>query len=427
VGIGSTNDGFAWHGGVVTRNYVANGLNQYATVGPNAWTYDGRGNLMSNTADSYTYDPQNRLLTASGPTAVTLTYDPIGHLQTTASAGATTTFLYAGDMLVGEYDASGNILRRYVPGPGVDEPVVWYEGAGTSDRRWLHADTAGSVIGYSDATGASDATYAYDPYGLPDSWTATGAARYRYTGQLMIPEAHLYYYKARMYDPQNGRFLQTDPVGYQSDINLYAYVGNDPINGWDPSGMDVGGIYTEEFYQEDDPTDVAPVYVPGAPPPPPPPPPPDPNSNPTQLPGDLSLIASPGTTYLRGFTVTARPARGAAISLLATASTSGPQSTVSEVVVTASRAPQIMQIAANGQPPRTGRAPTTSCPGLGGQPCGAPTGAGGVNPDYPDVCPQCLDRNRKWPYTNQPPPDSLKYLPPALLLLLILALSPVGA
>jgi RHS repeat-associated protein len=193
---------------------------------------------MSNTADSYTYDPQNRLLTASGPTAVTLTYDPIGHLQTTASAGATTTFLYAGDMLVGEYDASGNILRRYVPGPGVDEPVVWYEGAGTSDRRWLHADTAGSVIGYSDATGASDATYAYDPYGLPDSWTATGAARYRYTGQLMIPEAHLYYYKARMYDPQNGRFLQTDPVGYQSDINLYAYVGNDPINGWDPSGMD---------------------------------------------------------------------------------------------------------------------------------------------------------------------------------------------
>ncbi len=169
---------------------------------------------------------------------MTLTYDPIGHLQTTASGGATTTFLWAGDVLVGEYDASGNILRRYVPGPGTDEPLVWYEGAVTSDRRWLHADTAGSVIGYSDATGASDATYAYDPYGLPDSWTATGAARYRYTGQLMIPEANLYYFKARMYDPANGRFPQTDPVGYQSDINLYAYVGNDPINEWDPSGMD---------------------------------------------------------------------------------------------------------------------------------------------------------------------------------------------
>jgi RHS repeat-associated protein len=236
VGIGSTNDGYAWHGGVVTRNYVANGLNQYATVGPNAWTYDGRGNLMSNTADSYTYDPQNRLLTASGPTPVTLTYDPIGHLQTTASAGATTTFLYAGDMLVGEYDASGNILRRYVPGPGVDEPVVWYEGAGTSDRRWLHADTSGSVVGYSDSSGNSGATYAYDPYGLPPSWSA-GDSRYRYTGQLMIPEANLYYYKARMYDPANGRFPQTDPVGYQSDINLYAYVRNDPINGRDPGGM----------------------------------------------------------------------------------------------------------------------------------------------------------------------------------------------
>jgi hypothetical protein len=68
-------------------------------------------------------------------------------------------------MRVGEYDASGNILRRYAPGPGADEPVVWYEGAGTSDRRWLHADTAGSIVGYSDSTGHSDATYAYDPNG----------------------------------------------------------------------------------------------------------------------------------------------------------------------------------------------------------------------------------------------------------------------
>lgn len=46
----------------------------------------------------------------------------------------------------------------------------------------------------------------------------------------------LYYYKARVYDPQSGRFLQTDPVGYGADMDLYAYAGEDPMNGSDPTG-----------------------------------------------------------------------------------------------------------------------------------------------------------------------------------------------
>ncbi|MGH7017093.1 MAG: RHS repeat-associated core domain-containing protein, partial [Caulobacteraceae bacterium] len=68
--------------------------------------------------------------------------------------------------------------------------------------------------------------------------------RYRYTGQIELPEAGLYDYKARAYAPGLGRFLQTDPAGYSSDLNLYAYAGEDPINQTDPSGMD------EYFYTE---------------------------------------------------------------------------------------------------------------------------------------------------------------------------------
>jgi RHS repeat-associated protein len=137
---------------------------------------------------------------------------------------------------------TGAILRRYVWGPGTDEPVVQYEGSGTTDRRWLHADERGSVTAITDAAGDPIHINSYDEYGIPggtvsgNTFTSTNLGRFQYTGQTYLPELGLYHYKARMYSFQLGRFMQPDPIGYGDGLNMYAYVGNNPVNRTDPSG-----------------------------------------------------------------------------------------------------------------------------------------------------------------------------------------------
>jgi RHS repeat-associated protein len=229
-----SNNAYAFTGLISANvNSSVNGLNQIASKAGTAFAYDADGNLTSDGASTFGYDDENRLTSATGAKAATLTYDPLGRLATTTSAGATTRLLYDGDDLIAEYDGTGTLLRRYVHGNGADEPLIRYDGTGLTTKRHLHADERGSVIAVTSFTGALLTTNRYDEYGVPAS---TNAGRFQYTGQQWLPEVGLQYSKARMYDPDDGRFLQTDPVGYDGGINLYGYVGDDPVNGTDPSG-----------------------------------------------------------------------------------------------------------------------------------------------------------------------------------------------
>ncbi|WP_217420783.1 RHS repeat domain-containing protein, partial [Pseudidiomarina piscicola] len=246
-----------------TEFYSVNNLNQYTQVTvdgvPEYANYTSAGNLTGFDGWSYVYDAHNRLVTANGSDdTVALSYDATGRLTRTVHNGEIIDYLYDADELVAEYHSNGTLLRRFIHGLGNDDPVIRYEGAGVNARRYLLADERGSIIAEMTANGGLLQAHQYDAYGNPKN---SSDARFRFTGQILIPGTELYYYKARVYHPRLGRFMQTDPIGYKDGMNWYAYVGNDPLNMvdsngrvaeslWDAASLSVGIVsFSKNLYQ----------------------------------------------------------------------------------------------------------------------------------------------------------------------------------
>jgi RHS repeat-associated protein len=217
-----------------TIGYVSNSLNQYTSVGGVAHTYDGNGNLAGDGANSYAYDAESRLMSVNAGSLATYAFDAQGRLKsrTTPGGGTVISVTDADNREVLEYSGStGAILRWYPYGLGPNE-VLNRITLSNGNRETLVPDIQGSVIG--SFNGAGTLTWnSYRAYGDSNgSLTPFG-----YTGQRYDTETNFNYYRARHYSPTLGRFLQPDPIGYTAGPNLYAYVGNDPLNQTDPKGL----------------------------------------------------------------------------------------------------------------------------------------------------------------------------------------------
>lgn len=118
-------------------------------------------------------------------------------------------------------------------GRAADEYYARINAGGTTS---FLTDDLGSTVALTNASGATTASYAYAPYGAT-SESGTDGWPMQFTGRENDLATNLYYYRARYYSPQLGRFISQDPIGLGGGINFYAYVDGNPISETDPSGL----------------------------------------------------------------------------------------------------------------------------------------------------------------------------------------------
>lgn len=231
-------------------NYAYNQENQLITKNAQLFAYNKNGNLITHETDTttfdYAYDYENRLTEVlkdrSGTETTTqYKYDPFGRRiekkVINATGAITTNYVYDGQNIIFEYDNETGLEKsRYIHGPKVDEPLAMVRGD-TNTHHYYHADGLGSIIAITDKDQQVVETYTYSAFGVVKGEGNGIRNPYRFAGREWDAEAGLYYYRARYYDPKTGRFISKDPIGFAGGINLYAYVGNNPINRIDPFGL----------------------------------------------------------------------------------------------------------------------------------------------------------------------------------------------
>ena len=227
-----------------TTQYRYDEADRLLQAGEETFTYDANGNLVERrTPDRitrYSYDTEDRLVKVDlpGGAEVSYGYAPTGERIWRRDAQGKTWFVTDGLEVVAELDEKLDDKAGYVHGPDIDEPLIMMRDGETC---FLHPDVQGSIRRLTTEVGKVTASADYDAFGGIRSQTQTFPCRFMYTGREHDPATGLYYYRARYYAPDLGRFLTTDPADVALtdvvDLNPYVYAWNNPVRFRDPLGL----------------------------------------------------------------------------------------------------------------------------------------------------------------------------------------------
>ena len=254
---GTPNESYAYEGvGNRTSShrsatYGYQPFNRLVNTATASYIYNNNGNMISKSDASgttqFAWDFENRLTQVVTPASgsVTYKYDALGRrIQRTPSSGISTNFIYDDQDVVKDINSDGTTVE-YLNGPGVDNKIR-QKGSSTSTTYYFSQDHLGSTTALTGTTGKLVERITYDGYGNSAGSTRT---RYGYTGRERDQLMGLLYYRARFYDPQLGRFMSEDPIGFGGGVNSFAYVSNNPQNKTDPLGLyDIDVHYYLTYY-----------------------------------------------------------------------------------------------------------------------------------------------------------------------------------
>ena len=216
------------------------------------FAYDSAGNLINDSVHGYTFDAENKIIKVDNVTAYA--YDGEGH-RVRKLVGENTRFVYGiGGQLVAEFDgSSGNLKKEYVYG-GATLITIEPSAVNSNGAQYTTSDNLGSPRVSTNASAGIVSRHDYMPFGeelgvgVGGRTSAIGfgtadSNRKKFTAYERDAETELDYAQARYFSSGHGRFTSPDPfqgsasVGTPQTFNRYAYVGNNPLNAVDPTGL----------------------------------------------------------------------------------------------------------------------------------------------------------------------------------------------